>query len=67
MNFTESARRLAGCTALLLGWRPDEFWRATPQELADALDALSAPAGEAGTGPMARADLTKLMEASPDE
>ncbi len=67
MNFTQSARRLAGCTALLLGWRPDEFWRATPQELADALDALSAPAGGSRAEPMARTDLTKLMEASPDE
>jgi hypothetical protein len=35
--FGERACRLAGAAALLLGWRPDEFWKATPAELATAL------------------------------
>ena len=29
-----AARRLAGAAAQLLGWRPDDFWDATPAELA---------------------------------
>jgi hypothetical protein len=32
-TFAQSARELAGQTALLLGWRPSEFWSATPAEL----------------------------------
>jgi hypothetical protein len=38
--FSESAARLAGLAGVLLGWRPDEFWRATPAELAAILDAM---------------------------
>mgnify|MGYP005843803403 CR=1 FL=1 len=37
-SFAESARALAGLSAWALGWRPDEFWRATPDELAAALN-----------------------------
>ena len=33
-TFAEAARELAGQTALLLGWRPSDFWAATPAELA---------------------------------
>lgn len=36
-RFGESATRLAGAAAACLGWRPDEFWSATPAELAAAL------------------------------
>jgi hypothetical protein len=35
--FGESSCRMAGAAALLLGWRPAEFWGATPAELATAL------------------------------
>ena len=35
--FGVSANRLAGLAARLLGWRPGEFWEATPTELASAL------------------------------
>jgi len=44
--FGEAAARLCGAAALLLGWRPAEFWEATPAELATALD-LSGHAGDA--------------------
>ena len=33
----ETAVRLCGVAATLLGWRPREFWEATPAELAAAL------------------------------
>lgn len=35
--FGEAAARLASAASLILGWRPDEFWSATPAELALAL------------------------------
>lgn len=40
-RFAEAAARLAGVAAVLLGWRPDEFWQATPEELAGVLAALA--------------------------
>lgn len=36
-TFGEAATRLCGAAATLLGWRPREFWEATPAELAAAL------------------------------
>ena len=33
-SFGEAAVRLSSAASLLLGWRPDEFWNATPAELA---------------------------------
>jgi uncharacterized phage protein (TIGR02216 family) len=61
-SFTESARTLAGLAGALLGWRPDEFWRATPAELAAVLEALM-PESPAAVSP---ADLERLMEMFPD-
>jgi Phage tail assembly chaperone protein, TAC len=55
------ARQLAGQTALLLGWRPDDFWNATPAELAAILSAFT-PEAEAADN----ATLTQLMELFPD-
>jgi hypothetical protein len=36
-QFGDGAARLSHAAALLLGWRPDDFWNATPAELAAAL------------------------------
>ena len=55
-RFGPRAVTLAGLAARLLGWRPAEFWAATPAELAAA---LSPPPPDA---PLARADLDRLME-----
>lgn len=55
------AVQLAGLAARLLGWRPAEFWTATPAELTAAL-ALPTPAG----GPLSRAEFTHLMERDHD-
>lgn len=60
--FSESAGRLAGMAAALLGWRPEEFWRATPAELAGVLAALTG--GHAA--PMTRDELARLKERFPD-
>ena len=39
MTFAESAGRAWHFAAQLLGWRPKDFWSATPRELAEALQA----------------------------
>jgi hypothetical protein len=36
-RFGEAAARLCSASIALLGWRPDEFWNATPAELGLAL------------------------------
>lgn len=59
--FGPGAARLAGWAARQLGWRPAEFWAATPAELAAVL------AGDPGGGgtpatPLNRADLSRMME-----
>jgi len=61
--FSEAAARLAGYAGALLGWRPDEFWRATPAELAAVLGALN---GGGAAPPMTRAELARLEERFPD-
>lgn len=64
-GFAEAARRLAGQAGLLLGWRPEEFWAATPEELASAL----VPLGEAmgvDAPVVDRALIARLKEMHPD-
>ena len=48
----------------LLGWTPETFWRATPQDLRLALEGRLGRSGEAEFG---RADLARLMARFPDE
>ncbi len=60
--FSESAARLAGLAGALLGWRPEEFWAATPAELAAVLAALTGGEGLCATP----VDLARLMEMYPD-
>jgi hypothetical protein len=55
-SFGRAALRLCGVAARSLGWRPAEFWAATPAELAAAL----APSDAAA--PLGRAEFTRLME-----
>jgi hypothetical protein len=61
-EFADSATRLAGLSGALLGWRPAEFWAATPAELATIIAALSPPQDSAGDAAM----ITKLQELFPD-
>jgi uncharacterized phage protein (TIGR02216 family) len=61
VTFADTAAQLAGQTALLLGWRPDDFWNATPSELAAILAAM-VPQTEA----VDEALLSKLMKEFPD-
>jgi len=57
-SFADGARRLAGLVPRALGWRPGEFWQATPAELAAILE----PADASDGAPLGRAELTALME-----
>ncbi|WP_439547269.1 phage tail assembly chaperone [Sandarakinorhabdus sp.] len=61
MTFADAARRAAHVAAAVLGWRPGEFWAATPAELLTALGLDTAPAAPADA-----AKLAALMEAFPD-
>jgi len=56
--FTEQARRLSGLVVRALGWPPDQFWNATPDELAAIFDWPEARAQM----PLSRNELVALME-----
>jgi hypothetical protein len=65
-RFADQAARLAGIAGALLGWRPTEFWAATPEELATILLALTG-AGAGNGGETAGADdVARLREIFPD-
>ncbi len=61
--FADAAGRLAGVVGTTLGWRPDEFWRATPAEVAAVVRALAGPGGDG----VNRVLLNALKERWPDE
>lgn len=63
MSETFAASALALCTlaARALGWRPGEFWMATPAELAACLADPAAP-----PAPLGRDGLAQLMKDFPD-
>lgn len=61
MTFAEMTAQMAGQAAVLLGWRPDDFWNATPAELATILSAVS-PTPDAADGII----LQRLMKEFPD-
>jgi len=60
--FSDGAGRLAGLAGALLGWRPDEFWSATPAEFGAIVNAM---AGEEFV-PASAKDLARLKELFPD-
>lgn len=65
MTFGAAAQRLMAHAALLLGWRPADFWAATPAELAAILEGL---AQGAGVPPgMDAGALARLKEICPDD
>jgi Phage tail assembly chaperone protein, TAC len=60
--FTQNAIRLSGLAGALLGWRPNEFWAATPAELGSVLAAFAPDM----THPADHALITILKEQFPD-
>jgi Phage tail assembly chaperone protein, TAC len=59
--FATQARQLAGLCGAVLGWRPAEFWAATPSELAAIIAALT-PSIEAADGAL----IKRMKEQFPD-
>lgn len=57
-SFAQAAGRLAGFAIRAFGWSPDQFWQATPAELATALAVDDA----AGPATLSRAELHALIE-----
>ena len=57
-RFGPSALKLCGIAARLLGWRPHEFWAATPAELSTAF----APPDGIPTAGIGRDQLNQMME-----
>ncbi len=57
-RFQRAALSLFSHAALILHWRPDDFWSATPAELA----AIFMPPADQSGGP----DLAALMKEFPD-
>lgn len=60
--FADAAGQLAGAVGVTLGWRPDDFWRATPAEVGAVVRALAGPVGDG----VDRALLESLKERWPD-
>lgn len=56
-RFGPGALRLCAIAARALGWRPTDFWQATPAELM----AILVPPAEASAR-LGRGDLTRMME-----
>jgi len=56
--FAHGASRLSGLIPRLLGWRPDDFWHATPAELAAILTTFEQPAEQ----PLTRTEFDQLLE-----
>ena len=61
-SFIQQATRLAGLSGAILGWRPAEFWNATPAELAAVLTALAPDTAN----PADRDLISQLKEQFPD-
>ena len=61
-RFAAVAVRLAGLAGIAFGWRPDDFWRATPAELAALVEA-GAP--DMAMPPPDAALIARLQEAFP--
>lgn len=62
MTFANNARRLAGAAGAMFGWKPGDFWAATPAELGALLDAIR---GEAELPPDTTM-MARLKEQFPD-
>ena len=60
-DFAASARILAGRSAQALGWAPDVFWNATPEELA-----ASFGTDEDASAPPTREQIAQMMERDHD-
>ncbi|NBC88087.1 MAG: phage tail assembly chaperone [Alphaproteobacteria bacterium] len=58
-SFGDAAARCSALAAQRLGWDPDEFWTATPRELALALQPLD---GQGHVEAPSREQIARMME-----
>lgn len=58
ITFASGAAKLAGLIPRALGWRPNDFWAATPAELAAILTSGDA----AEPDPLNRSELERMLE-----
>jgi predicted 3-demethylubiquinone-9 3-methyltransferase (glyoxalase superfamily) len=58
-DFRDCIGRWCSVASRLLGWRPDEFWQATPRELANA---LADPDDAENMAPPSRDLIAQLIE-----
>lgn len=66
-NFSISAARLSGLVPLVIGWTADQFWNATPAELATIFSAFAGhDPGHFGQTPLGTEQLERLKESFPD-
>ena len=66
-NFASGARKLAGLVPAVTAWTPEQFWRATPAELAAIFAVFSEHApGHFGQVPLGIEQLEQLKEIFPD-
>lgn len=63
-GFSDATARWCSLASSLLGWRPNEFWEATPCEL---IAALSDPSQNNDSTPPSRELITQLMERDKNE
>ncbi|WP_390584104.1 phage tail assembly chaperone [Erythrobacter sp. MTPC3] len=63
-QFASDARAWCGIAARVLGWKPADFWQATPAEL---VMSLGDPAGSAATSAPSRELIQSLMERDANE
>lgn len=59
-DFRASAAHLAGLIPAAIGWTPDQYWNATPAELAAILLALS-PVNQSAA-PLNKSEMEKLKD-----
>jgi len=65
--FAVSACQLSGTVSAVLGWTPEQFWQATPAELAAIFVAFTgSDSGPGGLAPLGTQQLETLKEAFPD-
>jgi uncharacterized phage protein (TIGR02216 family) len=62
-RFAAAAVRLCGVAGIALGWRPEDFWRATPAELGTMLGLFIPGEGSAGVAP---GEFDRLKRMFPD-
>ena len=66
-TFVTSAATLSGMVCAVLGWTPEQFWNATPAELAVIFSVFSEIApGHQNQAPLGTQQLEKLKETFPD-